>query len=66
MKTKYENAVDTMKQFKVELGEMKKMAKEGDTMPAEVFFVFMDVLVPAFDGIIEEIDRLKGEEDVSK
>jgi len=63
---KYKHAVDTMTKFKVELEEMRKLAKSDDTMPAGVFFMFMDVLVPAFDGIIEEIDRLKGEKDVSK
>ncbi len=63
---KYKHAVDTMTKFKAELEEMRKLAKPDDTMPAGVFFMFMDVLVPAFDGIMEEIDRLKGEKDVSK
>ena len=56
-----------MTKFKKELEEMKQMAKEGDTMPAGVFFMFMDTLMPAFDGIIEEVTKMKKEKkDVSK
>jgi len=62
----YTNAKGVMEKFKVELEEMRKQATDGDTMPAEVFFMFMDILMPAFDGIIEEVVRLKEEANVSK
>ena len=62
---KYEHAQDVMKKFQAELIEMKKEAQPGDTMPAEVFFMFMDTLIPAFEAIIEEIEK-KVDVDVSK
>ena len=64
---KYKNAIAIMTKFKGELEVMRKEAKPDDTMPAGVFFMFMDVLIPAFDGIVEEITRVKeGEQDVSE
>ncbi len=50
----YDKAVDTMTKFKKELEQMKGLAQPGDTMPAEVFFTLMNVLIPAFDAIIKE------------
>ena len=63
---KYEEAASTIKKFKSELEVMKKQAQPGDTLPAEVFFMFMDTLVPAFDGLVKEIITLREKEDVSK
>ena len=58
---KYDEAQLVFEKFKGELKEMKGKTKPGDTIPAEVFFMFMDVLIPSFEGIIEEITKLKGE-----
>ena len=57
----FPQAVQVMEQFKSELEEMRNEAKPGDSMPAEVFFAFMDILVPAMESIIEEAIKLKGE-----
>ena len=63
MSLEYNNAVKVMDQFKTELEEMRSNAKEDDTLPAPVFFMFMDTLIPAFDGIIAEVQKIKGELD---
>jgi len=61
---KYIDAVEKMKVFKDEIEQMKKLAGPDDTMPAHVFFMLMDNLIPAFDSIIEKNAELaKGEED---
>ena len=56
-------AAETVKQFKKELAAMKILFKEGDQMPGKVFFNFMDVLVPAFDILITEVEKCKKEKD---
>ena len=61
-----DTAAATVKQFKQELAAMKVLFKDGDQMPGEVFFKFMDVLVPAFDALITEVEKCKKEKDVSK
>jgi len=63
---KYKDSIEIMTKFKKELEEMRQQAKPDDTMPAGVFFMFMDTLMPAFDGVIEEITKLKGGKNVSK
>ena len=63
---KYGEAKKVMEKFKIELKDMRKQAKPGDTMPAEVFFLFMDTLMPAFNAIMEETDKVRGEKDGSK
>ena len=62
----YEQAREVMTKFKAELKDMRKKAQPGDSMPAEVFFLFMDTLLPSFDAIMEETDRVRGEKDGSK
>jgi len=46
-------------QFKAEIEEMRKLAQPGDTMPAEVFFTFMDVITDLLDGLTSELDKCK-------
>ena len=50
-----EQAEQIVGQFKTELAAMKKEAKPGDTMPAEVFFAFMDVLVPVLEEMSKQL-----------
>lgn len=57
-----QEAADVVQQFKDQLEMMRHKAKPGDTIPAEVFFNFMDILVPSFDVLITEVTKNKEQE----
>ena len=60
----YLDAVQKMEVFKNEIAEMKKLADKDDVMPASVFFMLMDNLIPAFDSIIQKnVELTKGDKD---
>jgi len=60
------NAEKVMIQFKQELKNMRGAAKDDDVMPANVFFAFMDVIVPVIDDVIENNKQLKEKLDECK
>ena len=45
--------------FKAEVEDMRKKAKADDTMPANVFFMFMDILIPAMETLAEVNKELR-------
>ena len=45
--------------FKQQLKDMRKEARPGDEIPADVFFAFMDTMIAAIDAVVEENKNLK-------
>lgn len=54
-----QDLIATYEAFKGEVENMKKEAQPGDTIPAEVFFNFMDILTNVFDRLVQENEKDK-------